>query len=39
MGVEFAAVPADELLQIQIELRLKNSDPDRAGSNSAADIG
>jgi hypothetical protein len=39
VGVEFSPVPAHELLQIEIELRLKNSDPDGAGPDSAADIG
>jgi len=39
VSVELATLPAEELLQIEIELRLKNSDPDGARTNSAADIG
>src|SRR6516225_534516 len=39
VSVELATLPAEELLQIEIDLRLKNSDPDGARANSAADIG
>src|SRR5262249_17811915 len=39
VGVEFAAVPAHQLLQIEIELRLKDSDANGAGPDPAANIG
>src|SRR5258708_15741576 len=39
VSVKFAALPSQELLQIEIELRLKDSDRDRAGSDPAADVG
>ena len=38
MGVEFASLPAQKLLQIDVERRLKNSDSDGARSDSATDI-
>jgi len=38
MRVEFAALPAHKLLQVEVELRLKDSDPDGAGPDAAADI-
>src|SRR6476660_560249 len=38
VGVEFAALPAEELLQIDVELRLKDSDCDGPGPDPATDI-
>jgi hypothetical protein len=39
VGVKFASLPSHELLQIEVELRLKDSDRDRTGSDPAADVG
>jgi len=39
VGVKFAALPSHELLQIEVELRLKNPDRDGARPDPAADIG
>ena len=38
MGVEFASLPAHKLFQIDVERRLKNTDSDAAGFDSAMDI-
>src|SRR5262249_55612066 len=39
VGVKFATLPSHELLQIEIELRLKHPDRDGAGPDPAAHIG
>jgi hypothetical protein len=38
MGVKMAALPAQELLQVDVELRLKDPDSDGARADAATDI-
>src|SRR5262249_23615873 len=39
MGVKFATLPSRELVQVEVELRLKNPDRDGARSDPATDVG